>query len=186
MATEKVYLTATALDRDGHTRNLGQVVIEQGEWDAESSKAAERFVLEAYHLVRAFFRRDRDAEDRARTEMIARSAQIQAEWSSRAAAIQRRVYEYLKSQGYPDPTVQYSAYTMDDNDYPVDNLDEVAVKGNILLLVGNSWNRYYNPTWLELCKPAEDNIRLRGDHDHIYFESIRYVKDGYYVFEMGS
>lgn len=76
----------------------------------------------------------------------------------------------------------YSAYEEDDDCMPIDNTQEVAVKGRVRFIAdadpyfGN--NRpfrsrvYVNPTWATVAKVAHDSVRITGDMHHTYFEGV--------------
>lgn len=117
-------------------------------------------------------------------------------------AIYKRVYERLKIAGYQEPLLDYSAYKTDDNDVPLDNLDEVAVKGRVYIIADR--NEFYggieskdyrsweliNPTWLDVCVCAEAAIRATNDHHHVFLEGLDLVgeEEGIKVYKlcMGS
>ena len=106
--------------------------------------------------------------------------------------------------------VAYSAYTTDDKDVPIDNLDCIAAKGRIKFVakVSPFWHNFgknpnpkhggknyespvvENPTWLDVAILADDMIRTVGDFHHVFLEKIshRGEKDGIqiYGFLMGS
>lgn len=75
--------------------------------------------------------------------------------------------------------VSYSAYGEEDK---IDNLDEVAIEGKVILLdEGYAKSQYEsevveNPTWLDLCVLANAMILKTGDHHHIYLENVHLQK----------
>lgn len=82
-----------------------------------------------------------------------------------------------------DYRVIYSAYAEDKKGIPVDNLDEVAHTGRIMFrdngragLEGNRtrWlsEELTNPTWLDLCRAANDLIVTVGYVDHVFLEGF--------------
>ena len=79
--------------------------------------------------------------------------------------------------------VTYSAYGHDENDDPVNNLHDVAIKGRVIVVSdpdqwdvkGNSELRskvMHSPTWLDLTKFANETIYHSGDKHHIFFEGV--------------
>ena len=82
-----------------------------------------------------------------------------------------------------DCRVIYSAYSEDKSGIPIDNLDEVVHTGRIIFrdngrsgLEGNfqRWlsKELTNPTWLDLCRAANDLIVTVGYVDHVFLEGI--------------
>lgn len=83
-----------------------------------------------------------------------------------------------------ESVVIYSAYKMEDEDnLPIDNLDDIAFKGtfNVVGDYSEFWDHtnsghqhkvgpITNPTWLELAVIANDCILASNDRHHIYFE----------------
>jgi len=82
--------------------------------------------------------------------------------------------------------VYYSAYTTDSDGNPINNLNEVVIKGKVILTQshdefwgdGESYQSAIieNPTWLELAVLANDMIEMTGDHHHIFLENVYPVK----------
>jgi hypothetical protein len=101
-----------------------------------------------------------------------------------SGAIDQRVNDYVGKDNH----VHYSANPRDDDDIPVDNLDEVAVDGKVIFVAegdefygGDESSDYQspvleNPTWLELCKHFNDQIKTTGDYHHIFFEGVYKTK----------
>jgi hypothetical protein len=116
-----------------------------------------------------------------------------------AQAIDKRVEDAVVASGQKI-YVEYSAYKTDEDDCPIDNLDEIAAHGDIVLVSGfdPSWGDgasyrsevLHNPTWLHICVHANQMIETTGDHHHAYLEGItkRNSENGLdiYEFEMGS
>jgi hypothetical protein len=83
-----------------------------------------------------------------------------------------------------EPIVHYSAYSLDDDDEPVDNLDEVAVRGRVVLVAGRS--EYFggkasksyrsevmhSPTWLQVAVCADEAIHSTRDEHHVFLEAL--------------
>jgi len=122
--------------------------------------------------------------------------------------LDKRVNDFVmghpKANGKPRQKVyvDYSAYESDDNDVPIDNLDEVAVAGKVQLRqpADNFWGgqkaRDYespvleSPTWLEVCRYADDMIRRTRDTHHCFLEGLDLEGETngikIYSFSMGS
>ena len=99
-------------------------------------------------------------------------------------AIQNRV----KASIGPKCAVYFSAYTLDSDQVPVDNLDEVPITGKLLVrgsrrVRGSQRSRDYessileNPSWLDLCGIANDQIIATRDREHRYLEGIEVVEN---------
>lgn len=74
--------------------------------------------------------------------------------------------------------VIYSAYDYDEWDNPVDNLNEIPIKGKVVFF--NSYETfdsgvYENPTWLDICVIANRMIIETKDYHHIYLEDVDVV-----------
>jgi len=93
--------------------------------------------------------------------------------------IQDRVADYIIDR---PKMVIYSAYK-DDKDGAIDNLDEVPIEGKVVFFrekdnfmeVPFLSETFNSPTWLEICKCANDSIILTGDHHHVYLEDVEVV-----------
>jgi hypothetical protein len=124
-------------------------------------------------------------------------------WDKAFNAIEERVDAAYQNRFNNKPSeplsVTYSAYKSDDNDIPIDNLDEVPVEGRVKFVAEpDSWStkRYESsvvesPTWLDIALLADDMIKTIEDFHHVFLEAIRHVKteaDGtrIYHFTMGS
>jgi hypothetical protein len=94
---------------------------------------------------------------------------------------EERVYAALRAAGLGPPFhVRYSAY----QERPGDNLDEVAFEGRGIVVEhpdefwgGKEAELYFssiltNPTWLELCVIAEQQIRTTNDKHHVFLEAV--------------
>ena len=80
--------------------------------------------------------------------------------------------------------VIYSAYDSDEEDNPIDNLDEVAVEGKVVLIgekddfYGGEESKSYvsevleNPTWLQVTVCANAMIRRTRDLHHVFLEGL--------------
>ena len=98
-------------------------------------------------------------------------------WVERFHAIQNRVAAAVTGEC----EVTYSVYGDDANGLPVDNLDEVAVRGRVQFVddfgLWHSGEPYVspivsNPTWLEVAVLANEMIKVTGDYHHIFLEGI--------------
>ncbi len=76
--------------------------------------------------------------------------------------------------------VDYSAYDSDDNDVPIDNLNDIAIIGKCILVMRE--DRPYqsevveNPTWLQLAVLANEMIIATRDHHHCFLETVHKIK----------
>ena len=98
---------------------------------------------------------------------------------------------------FPDterPLVYYAAYKTDGNGVPINNLNDVAIEGNVQVIDYRNPSAQYpteskdyigpvltNPTWLDLAVQAECMILATGDTDHRFLEDYEKVDgfDGY-------
>ena len=96
--------------------------------------------------------------------------------------IYNQVNEYIE-----DADVYYSAYTYDENDVPINNLDEIAVEGKVIFRQkadgyhqdgGEDYESEVveDPTWMDVCKLADDMIKATKDYHHQFLESIAPLK----------
>lgn len=110
--------------------------------------------------------------------------------------------EAISAAGQDETLVMYSAYESDENDVPVNNLNEVAVEGRVVLV--QSKDKYWggpdskqyqsevleNPTWLQVAVCANAMIAVTNDRHHVFLEGLTYctTRDGVkvYRFSMGS
>jgi hypothetical protein len=104
-----------------------------------------------------------------------------------AGAIDRRVRERVGESC----VVNHSAFEMDADDLPIDNLDAVAFRGKIRLVAyrdeffGGASSRDWespvleDPTWLDLCVQANAMILATNDRHHRFLEGIDVIgRDG--------
>ena len=94
--------------------------------------------------------------------------------------------------------VRYSMYKTveyghDNGDWTVENnLTDVAVEGTVVFIrasweAGNYRSKpFTNPTWLDVCKAANESILLTGDHHHVFLERLDCEKAGTYTMSFGS
>ena len=98
-------------------------------------------------------------------------------------AICDRVEEHIG-----EPTdVRYSAYGDTRGGLPLDNLDEIAIKGKAVIVGpakpfwGGEGSKDYqsdlieNPTWLQLCALLHEQIKVTGDRHHVFIEGVHRV-----------
>lgn len=98
--------------------------------------------------------------------------------------IHNKVKEFVGDPCY----VVYSAYEVENEDYEngiIDNLNNTVENGKcIFIRTENCGNFPYisevidNPTWLDVCKVANDSIVYideNGHIDHVYLEKIDYA-----------
>jgi hypothetical protein len=98
-------------------------------------------------------------------------------------AIQSRVRAHVNQKCF----VVFSGYKCDQDNVPIDNLDEVPISGNVKirasrerLASGNPKKDYeseviQNPTWLDLCAIANAHLVQRVHRREIYLESANVV-----------
>jgi len=104
-----------------------------------------------------------------------------AKWSEVSDKLQSRVTEAVEKNGQKCH-VFYSAYKMDEEDLPIDNLDEIAIEGNVKFVEGGDTffgngkgyesDVFYNPTWLDVAVVANEMIIATGDFHHIFLEGL--------------
>ncbi len=95
-------------------------------------------------------------------------------------AIDAKVAEACKLSGHKKVYVQYAAYETD-NEVPIDNLDDVAIEGNVILTYGKDpfcRGTYrsmllHSPTWLQVCVCYNKAIVKTGDESHPYMEGLK-------------
>lgn len=102
-------------------------------------------------------------------------------------SITSRVRKAIKESGQKKVYVCYSAYKLDDNDEPIDNLDEIAFHGKAILtsdadeFFGGEKSKNYrsevieNPTWLQVAVLANAMIRRTRDTHHCFLEGLSVV-----------
>ena len=79
--------------------------------------------------------------------------------------------------------IVYSAYEMDQFDTPIDNLDDVPVKGKVKFTTEDgSWesDEYESPTWLQIAVIVNHMINETEDYYNKYFMDFDIVdnRDG--------
>jgi hypothetical protein len=107
----------------------------------------------------------------------------QEEFDRRLTAIEQR----LKKAIIGKVLVNYSAYPTDDDDLPLDNLDEVAVEGRCRFVqqLDPEWGdgKHYmgpeveNPTWITVAILANEMIAVTGDHQHVFLEGVTILSE---------
>jgi hypothetical protein len=98
--------------------------------------------------------------------------------------IELRVMAGVYASGQRRVRVCYSAYEEDGSGVPLDNLDQVAVKGRCVLVgpadeyFGGPRSREYrsevleNPTWLQVAVHANAAIAVTRDRHHVFLEGL--------------
>lgn len=105
------------------------------------------------------------------------------EWDRRITEMQSRVEELL-----PEGTlVLYRAYAEDEDGLPVDNLNELAVDGRCRFVQKYDpfWGKgrdfesseVLNPSWLEVCRLADEMIRVTRDEQHVFLEGVSVLRE---------
>lgn len=117
----------------------------------------------------AFDAADADAQDDADFDA----------WEARDNAIQARLAAHIEGE----MRVIYAAGPDDADDLPVDNLDDVAVKGLVQFIEVDPQDgeRFESevlesPTWLEVAVLANRMMCQLGYEDHVYLEGIEIVR----------
>jgi hypothetical protein len=112
--------------------------------------------------------------------------------------LEKRVNDAVLASGQKIVCVCYSAYDLDDDDEPIDNLDEIAAKGKVILVGfaddywgGNESKDYRsevleNPTWLQVAVCANAMIKTTKDTHHCFLEGLEKhsEEDNVTVYEM--
>lgn len=105
--------------------------------------------------------------------------------------IDRKIRKACKEAGHKKVYVDYSAYTDDIEEEPIDNLDEIAVKGKVILVgfaddfFGGKKSRSYvspvleNPTWLQVAVCCNEMIRTTRDTHHVFLETLHKIDRKY-------
>jgi hypothetical protein len=97
------------------------------------------------------------------------------------------IQERIKARVGPKCFVFFSAYTLDVNKVPVDNLDDIPITGTILIkgkreTRGGQRGKDYessimlSPTWLDLCVIANEQIAATRDRERRYLEHVEVVE----------
>jgi hypothetical protein len=99
------------------------------------------------------------------------------EFDRRLEAIEERV-----NDAYPDGWVSYSAFATDEQGLPIDNLDEVAVEGNVVLVAksdpffgaGKDFTSepIVSPTWMQVVGIANQSVACTKDEHHVFLEEL--------------
>lgn len=140
----------------------------------------------------------------ARLEVRKKAADLERRDREARKEIDRKVNERLEAEGVPiaQRVVDYSAYKTDDDDVPLDNLDEIAHHGHIVFralrdtFYGGRASRDWkssvleNPTWLDLCVHANAMMLVTCDHHHCFLEGFNVTREedgiAYAEFATGS
>lgn len=120
---------------------------------------------------------------------------MENEYSRRLSEMQEAIAEVV---GEDLIEVVYSAYKTDAEGLPINNLNDVAIQGTVVLIQGydDFWGigggKDYksepitNPTWLQLAVLANASILTTGDYHHVFLEGVHEVSPGVYQFSFGS
>jgi len=113
-------------------------------------------------------------------------------YDQKMEAIQERV-----DAAYPEGLVEFSVFPEDEDGYPIDVLDDVAVEGPVLFTVAHDpffgsgkdfvSSPRQSPTWLDVVAIANDAVQCTGDEHHIYLEGVTdsgEAIEGYRVFSL--
>jgi hypothetical protein len=108
---------------------------------------------------------------------------LEQEFDRRLTAIEEKVAQAIP-QG---ADVQFSAYELDDQELPIDNLDKVAVEGRCIFVqecdphIGNGKNyvsgEYVNPTWIQVCWIANEMIQVTDNRHAIFLEGVSVLRE---------
>ena len=104
-------------------------------------------------------------------------------YASASDAIQNRIRARVGRKCF----VVFSAYKLDADKVPIDNLDDIPIVGK--LMIRGKRHRIHNgqaskdyespvmdgPTWLDLCVIANDQMAATRDRDRRYLEHIEVV-----------
>jgi hypothetical protein len=104
-------------------------------------------------------------------------------YASASDAIQNRI----KARVGRKCLVVFTAYKLDADKVPIDNLDDVPITGKVIIrgnrnrIHGGQTSKDYEssimvgPTWLDLCVIANDQMATTRDRDHRYLEHVEVV-----------
>jgi len=120
------------------------------------------------------------------------------DWDTAYQDIQNRVDKAIRERFGEkfNVSLTFSAYDSDENDIPIDNLDDCPVKGTFAFV---HWDRggwgnngvyksipVENPTWLDIAVLAQEMMLITADMHHCFLEGVEETKPGVYEFIMGS
>jgi hypothetical protein len=104
------------------------------------------------------------------------------EWEEKYQAIIADVCNSIEGECH----VSYSVYDKDANGLPVNNLDNTAIEGKVIVITRANFflgkdGEYksqvkVSPSWRELAIIANEIIIKTGDLHHIYFEGFEVVR----------
>ena len=98
---------------------------------------------------------------------------------------EERLFQRIRWECY----VEYAAYETDSKGVPINNIDDIAVRGTVRFeRYGYKSKPIKNPTWLDIAVLANDSILYSDDIMHVYFEKIEKIKNkkNTYHIHMGS
>lgn len=100
----------------------------------------------------------------------------------------KKICKRVKSVTSRNSPIVFSNYKTDKNGVPIDNLDDVAIRGNAVIVAesaGEIWggpkSKPYEsevltkPTWLDLCAVLHEQIKLTRDRHHVCIEGVQRV-----------
>lgn len=103
------------------------------------------------------------------------------EYGNRLDAMHARISVRLGEK----PVVFYSAYNTDERGLPIDNLDQIPIKGEIQFRAkhnpfwgsGHSYQSpvVHSPNWLEIAVLANEMIKTTCDFHHQFLEGVNVV-----------
>lgn len=76
--------------------------------------------------------------------------------------------------------VVYSAYDTDEWDKPIDNLDEIPVRGNVQIVTEDEEYKsivLQSPTWLDITVVANEFIKLTMDYQKKYLKDVEVLRN---------
>ncbi|WP_139332556.1 hypothetical protein [Aquipseudomonas alcaligenes] len=104
------------------------------------------------------------------------------EWAEKYDAIQHDVCKNIKGECL----VNYSVYDVDERGLPINNLNDIAIEGKIIVLANHNpfWGKgsdyksqvLENPSWRELAVIANEVIVTTGDLHHAYLEGFEITR----------
>jgi len=93
------------------------------------------------------------------------------------------MYNQVEEDCEPPCHIEFSAYPNDDNDVPINNLNDVAIKGRVVLMDdghgGFDGGSYVSaiiedPTWIQLCYLFNESVKITKDFHHRFLEGVQH------------
>lgn len=152
------------------------------DYQSLAKRAVAEFCANQEGLTMFKYRAMSEEEIKKQEEEEKRKANITMEkWRAAVEPMEKRVDEAVKKNGQK-PYVIYSAYQHDEDGIPINNLDEIAVEGNVKFVeMGDTFfgdgsnyesDVFYNPTWLDVAVLANEMIIATGDKHHVFLEGV--------------